>query len=81
MNISDGSNLILHGLEVECDGLILTLDCVRVNLHNLVITGRRYDGVDETGEGDVAQLGAVHVEGGDGDLGGLESENIWQPGQ
>ena len=47
----------------------------------LVVTGRRYDGVDETGEGDVAQLGAVHVEGGDGDLGGLESENVWQPGQ
>ena len=49
----------------------------------LVVTGvlRRYDGVDETGEGDVAQLGAVHVEGGDGDLGGLESKNVWQPGQ
>ena len=37
-DVSDGSSLIwLHGLEVECDGLVLTLDSVRVNLDNLRI--------------------------------------------
>merc|ERR1719411_1912301 len=36
-DVSDGPRLIwLHGLEVECDGLVLTLDSVWVNLDNIL---------------------------------------------
>ena len=36
------------------------------------------DRVDEAGEGDVAQLGGAHVEGGELHLGGGEGENVRQ---
>ena len=36
------------------------------------------DGVDEPREGDVAQLGGAHVEGGQLHLGGGKRENIRQ---
>merc|ERR1719411_1663316 len=63
-DVSDGPSLVrLHGLEVECDGLVLTLDSVRVNLDNilyllmnLVCLLGGYDGVDEAREGDITQL-------------------------
>ena len=39
------------------------------------------DGVDEAGEGDVAQLGGAHVQGGQLHLGRGKRENIRQTGE
>ena len=90
--------------------MVLTLDCVGVNLDNLensyyslapivatlllvFLTHVLYlvvdlvrllggdDGVDEAGEGDVAQLGGAHVQGGQLHLGRGKRENIRQTGE
>ena len=86
--------------------MVLTLDCVGVNLDNLEITQHVLlspmhvwlthvldlmldlvsllggdDGVDEPGEGDVAQLGGAHVQGGQLHLGRGKRENIRQTGE
>ena len=91
--------------------MVLTLDCVWVNLDDLVITQQLLlspivatlllvflthvlylvvdlvrllggdDGVDEAGEGDVAQLGGAHVQGGQLHLGRGKRENIRQTGE
>ena len=87
--------------------MVLTLDCVGVNLDNLEITQHLLlspivatflthvlylvvdlvrllggdDGVDEAGEGDVAQLGGAHVQGGQLHLGRGKRENIRQTGE
>ena len=39
------------------------------------------DAADEAGEGDVAQLGGVHAEGGELHLGGGEGGDVWQAGE
>ena len=56
------SHLLVHGLEVEGDGLVLTLDRVGVHLddvHGGVLARGDTDGVDDAGERDLSQLRRV----------------------
>ena len=58
-HVSDRPHLILHGLEVEGDWLVLTLDRVGVHLdhvHGGVLARGDADGVDDAGERELGQL-------------------------
>ena len=53
------------------------LDCVRVYSDGAPAPGGD-DGVDDPGEREVVQLGAVHGEGGQDDLLARDGQDIWQ---